>query len=108
MADRQSQRRVEGDEDGAGEENEIIKLANRIAKKDLRLIAKKSDECSSFDEARIVTAYKQAAVRSKGEARQALNGVDMEGLDPAEVEALGIALTELASAKGRPRDDDDE
>lgn len=105
MADVRTQ--TVSDEINVDDENEIIKLANRIATKDLRIIAQKRTEVSSFDEARIVTAYKQAAVRSKGEARQALNGIDMDGLDPAEVEKLGLKLTELAGAK-RGDDDDEE
>jgi hypothetical protein len=88
-------------------ENEIIKLANKIAKKDLRLIARKIDEVSTFDEARTVTAYKQAAVRSKGEQRQALAGVDTAGLDPDEVAKMATMFTELAAAKGATDDDDE-
>lgn len=80
-------------------EDEIIGLTNQIAKKDLRLIAMKTDEVSSFDEARIVVAYKQGSLRSKSERRQAEAGVKFEGLDPAEVEKLATMFTELVQAK---------
>lgn len=105
MADLQTS--VSNDENGLNvdDENTIIRLANRIAKKDLKLIANKRDEVSSFDEARIVTAYKQAAVRSKGEARQALNGMDLDGLDPREVEALAIEMSRAAKSSDEADDE---